>query len=273
MPTVACIQLSTQDTIEINIREATLLIEEAAAKGADFIALPENVSCMGVEGEQLKALSPAQDRHPVVKAMQENARKLGKWILVGSVPVAIGEQDRLSNRSLLINNEGTVVAAYNKIHLFDADPGDARAYRESSRFYPGEKSVIAKNTPIGTLGMTICYDLRFAYLYRALAQAGAECITVPSAFTYTTGIAHWHTLLRARAIETGCYIIAPGQCGTHPGHRRTYGHSLIVNPWGEIIAEADEQPGVTLASIDLAQVHDARKRVASLSHDRKFSFD
>ena len=181
----------------------------------------------------------------------------------------IAGKSRVVNRSLLVDPSGAITARYDKLHLFDVDVGDGQAYKESATVEPGERAVLAA-TPWGLAGLSICYDLRFAYLYRALAQAGAGMLTVPAAFTYATGKAHWHVLARARAIETGSFVLAPNQCGTHAEGRKTWGHSLIVNPWGEILADGGEEVGIVTATIDLDQVTEARRKIPALKHDRSF---
>ncbi len=187
---------------------------------------------------------------------------------MGSLAIRL-EAERLANRSYLIDPHGRVAASYDKIHMFDVQLSEREGYRESSTFRPGARAVVAE-TPLGPIGLTVCYDLRFPYLYRALAHAGAKILTIPSAFTRVTGEAHWHVLLRARAIEAGAYVIAPAQCGAHAGGRRTYGHSLIVAPWGEVLADGGAEPGFVIAEIDLAAVAEARRRVPSLDHDRAY---
>lgn len=268
MITTACIQLNSTNNIEANLEQAEQLIRQAVAKGAKLVTLPENATIMEEQGARIKAQSPTADTHIAVKYFQQLAQSLDCWIIVGSIPVSVEHDEKLANRCFVFNNNGTVSASYDKIHLFDANPKPGEHYTESHRYLSGDTAIIV-NTPWAKIGLSICYDLRFPHLFRTLAQAGAECIIVPSAFTYTTGKDHWHVLLRARAIETGCYIIAPAQCGTHPGNRKTYGHSLIIDPWGHIIAEADEQPGIILATLDIAQVHQTRKALPSLSHDRE----
>lgn len=263
----ACVQLNAQDNLAQNIKQAEALVREAASKGAQFIALPENALFMH---------APGAGAHPDTAAetarLSALAGELGVWLLIGSVHVPAGN-GKSFNRSLLISAEGKIAARYDKIHLFDVTLKNGETYAESDRIAPGGDMVLAE-TPWGELGLTVCYDLRFPHLFRALAKAGAGIITVPAAFTYTTGSAHWHVLLRARAIETGCFIIAPGQCGMHPGNRRTYGHSLIIAPWGEILAEGSEdKTGITLATLDLAKVDEARAMIPALQHDRAFKVE
>ncbi|MEO3434744.1 carbon-nitrogen hydrolase family protein [Inquilinus sp. CAU 1745] len=265
---VACVQVNAGPEIEPNLTAAGDLVRRARDSGAELIALPENVS-MIVQG-RAKVLERArpQDDHPAVPFFADLARETGAMILAGSLAVSLGE-GRVANRSFLFDAEGRIVATYDKIHMFDVDLPGGESYRESATFRPGDQAVLVE-TPWGGLGMTICYDVRFAYLYRALAQAGASIITVPAAFTVPTGQAHWHVLLRARAIETGCFVIAPAQTGTHDQGRRTYGHSLIVAPWGEILADAGEDVGFIPADLDLDAVAEARKRVPALRHDREY---
>jgi predicted amidohydrolase len=216
-----------------------------------------------------KARSEAD--HPMLAAFRELARETGAWLLLGSAVVRRGDgDDRLANRSFLVAPNGEITARYDKIHMFDVELAGGESYRESNAFRPGDKAVLAE-LPWGVLGMTVCYDLRFPQLYRALAQAGADFLSIPSAFTVPTGRAHWHVLMRARAIETGCFVFAPAQWGEHAEGRKTYGHSLIVAPWGEILAEAPDGVGFVTAEIDRAKVADARRSVPSLSHDRSFA--
>jgi predicted amidohydrolase len=217
----------------------------------------------------MAALARPEAEDASVAGYRDLAVETGAWLLAGSL-VLRGAGDKLVNRSLLIGPTGEIAARYDKIHMFDVEIPDGQSYRESRAYQGGARAVTAE-LPWGRLGLTVCYDMRFAYLYRALAKAGAAFLTVPSAFTRFTGEAHWHVLLRARAIETGCYVIAPAQCGDHEGGRETYGHSLIVAPWGEVLADGGTAPGVTLAAIDPAKVDEARAMVPALDHDRDFS--
>jgi deaminated glutathione amidase len=267
---IACVQLNSGSDIAANIAKVETLVAEAADEGAELIALPENAFLMDVP----TASHPrhAQDEHVAVQASAALAKKHRCWLLAGSIAVATNDKSKNVNRSLLFNPEGQVAASYDKIHLFDVDIGDGQTYRESEKMLPGCKAVLF-DAPWGKTGVTVCYDLRFPQLFRFLAKAGAGIITVPSAFTRVTGEAHWHVLLRARAIENGCFIVAPAQCGTHPGGRKTFGHSLIVDPWGKILAEGSgEKEGVIFADIDLGQVAKVRKSLPSLTHDREFTF-
>ena len=267
----ACIQLSSAREVEPNIAAARTLIRAARAEGAELIMTPE-VSDM-MEPKRAQRLAKAQDEstHAMLAAFRELARETGAWLLLGSAVVRRDDGDqRLANRSFLIAPDGAVAARYDKIHMFDVELAGGESYRESNAFRPGEQAVLAR-LPWGTLGMTVCYDLRFPHLYRALAQAGADFLSIPSAFTVPTGRAHWHVLLRARAIENGAFVFAPAQSGEHAEGRKTYGHSLIVAPWGEILAEAEDGPGYVIAEIDPAKIAEARRSVPSLRHDRSYA--
>jgi len=266
---VACIQTNAAPEIETNLQNIEPLIRSAREKGAELITLPENVSLMIRGREKLFARAKSEAEHPAVAFFSRLARETGAWILAGSIAIDIGH-DRLANRSYLFGADGKVAAHYDKIHMFDADLGENETYRESANYRGGNRAVVA-DTPWGKIGLTICYDLRFPYLYRALAKAGASIITVPAAFTVPTGKLHWHVLLRARAIETGCFILAPAQGGVHDGGRSTYGHSLIIAPSGEIIAEADETPSLIMAELDLNKVTEARRMLPTLQHDCEFT--
>jgi deaminated glutathione amidase len=264
----ACVQLCSSGDVAENIRVASALIREAKAKGADFIATPENTTLMAPDdGVKLERIFPEQ-ADPALPTFRALAEELGAWLLIGSLAIKVSDA-KTANRSFLIDPKGAIAARYDKIHLFDVDLPSGEVYRESNTVAGGGRAVTA-DLPWGKIGLSVCYDLRFPQLYRTLAQAGALLLTVPSAFTETTGKAHWHVLLRARAIENGAFVIAPAQCGTHAGGRRTYGHSLIVAPWGEVLVEAGTDPGVIVADIDPARAADARARVPNLRHDRPF---
>jgi predicted amidohydrolase len=265
----ACVQMTAGPEVVPNLGAAATLIREAAAKGATFIATPENTSIIEPGRDKALAKSFSQDEHPGLAYFSALAKELGVWLLIGSMPIRV-EPERLANRSFLIDDQGRIGAQYDKIHLFDVDLPNGEVYRESERIRAGAQAVLAP-TPWGPLGMTVCYDLRFPQLYRDLAHAGASFISIPAAFTVPTGEAHWHVLLRARAIETGAFVLAPAQCGQHAGGRRTYGHSLIVAPWGEILAEAGDQPGIIVAELDFSKVAAARAMVPSLRHDRDYA--
>jgi predicted amidohydrolase len=264
----ACVQLRSSDDVNENIATASKLIREAAKAGAAFIATPENTTLMAPDGGAKLEKSFSEERDPALPAFRALAEELGVWLLIGSLAIKVSDT-KTANRSFLIDPKGAIAARYDKIHLFDVDLPSGEKYRESNTVAGGNRAVLA-DLPWGKMGLTICYDLRFPRLYRKLAKAGAQILTVPSAFTETTGKAHWHVLLRARAIENGAFVIAPAQGGLHANGRRTYGHSLIVAPWGEILAEGGTDPGVFLADIDMAAVAEARGRVPSLTHDRDF---
>lgn len=266
---LACIQTNTGNDMAANIAAAETLIRQAHDAGADFIALPECVAMMEPDKSLVREKAAAQDGHPALRRFAELASETGKWILGGSVAVTT-DDGRVANRSVLFDGSGGIAAQYDKIHMFDVDLPGGESYRESQTYRPGADACLAA-TPWGMLGMTVCYDLRFPQLYRALAHAGAGLLSVPSAFTRQTGRAHWHVLLRARAIETGCYVFAPAQCGDHPGNRQTYGHSLIVDPWGEVLADGGEETGFVIAEIDPAKIGEARSALPSLDHDRDFT--
>ena len=261
---LACVQVNAGNEIAPNVAAASALVREAADRGADFISLPECVALIEPDRPALRRKISAEADHPALAAFSDLARETARWLHVGSLPVLAGD-GRIANRTFLLDPKGAVAAKYDKIHMFDVDLANGESYRESDTYRPGEAAVVA-DTPFGRFGLTICYDVRFPRLYRDLAEAGAEFIGVPSAFTRTTGRAHWHVLLRARAIETGCWIFAAAQCGDHAAGRQTYGHSLIVDPWGEVVAEADEEPGVIIAEIDPARVAAARRSVPSLAN-------
>jgi len=262
---VACIQNCAGPVLEHNLEESSRLAREARDAGADLLCLPEFVSCLEVTDTGLEVGPAPEDSHPALARYRDLARELEAWLLVGSLAVRTASGG-VRNRSLLLDAGGEVVARYDKLHLFDVDLGGGERYRESDTFEAGDEAVVAE-TPWARLGMSVCYDLRFAYLYRALAQAGAEVLAVPAAFTRTTGQAHWHVLLRARAIETGSWVVAPAQYGRH-GKGETYAHALVVDPWGEVVADAGEAPGFAVAEIDLSRVESARRRVPALRHDR-----
>ncbi len=266
----ACVQINAGDDMAANVASATELIISARREGADFIGVPENVSMMVYGSKQIRGNSYSESNHPALGSFRDLAAKTGAWLLIGSLTIQTGEEDgRVANRSFVLDASGEVVSRYDKIHMFDVDLPNGESYRESKNFRPGCEAVIA-NTEFGVVGLTICYDLRFAHLYRSLAHAGAHLLAVPAAFTRVTGEAHWHTLLRARAIETGCFVVAPAQCGVHPGARETYGHSLVISPWGEVLAAAGEEPGFIIAQIDPAACYKARAMVPALACERPF---
>jgi deaminated glutathione amidase len=264
----ACVQLNSGDDVAANFVATETLIREAKREGADFIATPENSLLMTRDISRKLANSFSEADDPMVPAFCRLAAELEIWLLVGSLAIRV-RADKTVNRSFLIAPDGTVAARYDKIHLFDVDLPMGEIYRESDSVEGGAHAETAV-FPWGKIGLSICYDLRFPQLYRALGQAGAIVFTIPAAFTVTTGQAHWHVLARARAIENGAFVIAPAQCGTHPGGRRTFGHSLIVSPWGEVLADGGTKPGIIVAEIDPALSFDARARIPSLSGDRSF---
>jgi predicted amidohydrolase len=266
------IQTNVSNDMAENIAFVHEQARRARETGADFIMTPENTGLIGANRKETLDKAETEDSHRMLAAAIAAARDTGAWFLLGSIHVRVTGEEQIRNRSYLIDPSGGIVASYDKIHMFDVQLAGGESYRESSTFRPGEKSVLAE-TPWGVLGMTICYDLRFPYLYRDLAHAGAVMLSIPSSFTVPTGQAHWHTVLRARAIETGCFVFAPAQVGTHKGsNRKTYGHSLVIAPWGEVLADAGgETAGVVVAEIDLAKVDEARKMVPSLTHDREYA--
>jgi len=266
---VACVQLNAARDIAPNIAAASTLIRAAKAQGAEFILTPENTGMIEPKRPQMLEKAKPEADHPAIPAFSALAADFGVWLLIGSLQIKL-DAATCANRSFLFDAKGRVAARYDKIHMFDVDLKGGESYRESKTFRPGDRAVVA-DTPWGKVGLSVCYDLRFAYLYRALAQAGASFLTVPSAFTVPTGQAHWHTLLRARAIETGSFVFAPAQCGEHAEGRKTYGHSLIVAPWGEVLADGGDEPGVITADIDPAKVDEARAMIPALTHDRRFS--
>lgn len=265
----ACIQLNSNDDRNSNIAKAAILIRKAKAAGADLVITPENTDLMAPPKSLYRAQKFFQDEHPALKHFQALAKELDLWLVIGSLAIKVPDKEKLANRSFLIDNKGNISCYYDKIHLFDVTLSTQEEYKESSRCMPGNQAVVG-DTPWGKLGMTICYDLRFPHLFRELAKRGAKCITVPAAFTQLTGEAHWHVLLRARAIETGCYIFAPAQTGTHPGNRHTYGHSVIVDPWGVVLTDGGYNEGIVMANIDLNMVDNIRRKLPSLHHDREF---
>jgi predicted amidohydrolase len=266
--TVGLVQMRSGLDPVVNLDTAAKLIREAKAGGADYVQTPEMTNIMELKRERLFAAIVAEEADPSLAAFRELARKLGIYLHVGSLAIKLAGE-RAANRSFLIDRTGEIVARYDKIHMFDVDLASGESYRESRNFRPGETAVAA-DLPWGRLGLTICYDLRFPALYRALAESGSSMLAIPAAFTRQTGEAHWHILVRARAIENGSFVLAAAQGGLHENGRETYGHSLVVDPWGRILAEGGVEPGVVLAQIDPAAVATARGRVPSLQHGRRF---
>jgi deaminated glutathione amidase len=271
---VGLIQFSASDQPTDNLKTVLQMVQNAHAKGAQFIVTPEVTNCISLDREHQSTVLHHQNDDPSLKAYQQAASDLGVWLMIGSLALKSSDPDgRFVNRCFLIAPDGVIHAQYDKIHMFDVTLSKTEIFLESKGFRPGNQAVLAA-CDFACVGLTICYDLRFARLFRDLAQAGAQIITVPAAFSPVSGKAHWHALLRARAIETGCYILAPAQTGTHKAtvgkQRQTYGHSLVVDPWGQIIADASVDVGITIVEIDLEQVETARKRIPSLQHDRKY---
>ena len=267
--TAAMVQMRTGLLPEPSLEQGTKLIREAVAQGADYVQTPEVSNMMQLNRKALFEHLATEENDISLKAYRALAKELKIHLHVGSLALRFSEEKAV-NRSFLIGPEGNIFASYDKIHMFDIELDGGESYRESANYQPGETAVIS-DLPWGRIGLTICYDVRFPALYRALAEAGAAFITVPSAFTVRTGEAHWHTLLRARAIENGCYIFAAAQAGKHESGRECYGHSLIVDPWGVVLAEGGVEPGIVMASIDPARVVSARKSIPSLQHGRRFS--
>lgn len=268
------IQLNSSDDPVANLPRTQGLIAQAVGQGAQLVATPEVTNVLSTSRSHQKAVLQREEQDQTLAALRTQAEELGIWLLVGSLGLLTEDADgRFANRSFLIDPQGKIKARYDKIHMFDVQVTESETYRESDGYRPGETATLAE-TPFGTIGMTICYDMRFPHLYRQLAQAGATILTAPAAFSPVTGAAHWHSLLRARAIENGCFVIAPAQTGAHDiskgKPRSTYGHSLVVDPWGEVLLDAGEEEGAFLVDLDLSQVENTRKRVPSLSHDRPF---
>ena len=264
----AMIQMRSGLTPGANIDNAVHLISQAKSAGAEYVLTPEMTNILAAKREQLFAAVVEEDSDTSLASLRELARKLGIYVHIGSLAIKISP-DRAANRSFLIGPKGDIVARYDKIHMFDVDLADGESYRESRNYRPGELAILA-DIPWGRLGLTVCYDLRFPALYRALAEAGATLLAIPSAFTKQTGEAHWHVLIRTRAIENGCFVFAAAQGGKHENGRDTYGHSLIVDPWGRIIAEGGTEPGIVMAEVDPAEIAKARARIPSLQHGRRF---
>ena len=295
----ALLQITSSDTPADNAAAVRAMMRTARAQGADLVCTPEITNCVTSSRARQAAVLMTEDTDPTLAALRDEAAALGLWLAIGSLGLRTGDPDgRFANRSFLIDPSGGILARYDKIHMFDVDVSPTETYRESAAYRPGNRAVVAR-TPLATFGLTICYDVRFPHLHRALARAGAEVILAPAAFSPVTGAAHWETLIRARAIETGCFVLAAAQTGLHPQSapvptpapapaptpvptpaptpvptpapdRRTHGHSLAVAPWGEVLADAGTEPGITLVDIDLSRVAEARRRVPALTHDRAF---
>jgi deaminated glutathione amidase len=268
------VQLTVTDDPAANLSATVDYVRQAVAEGAGFVLTPELTNGLSSSRAHQRSAFRHEADDPTLAALRAEAQAAGVWLLIGSLGLLTGDADgRFANRSFLIGPDGSIVARYDKIHMFDVNVSETEVYRESEGYRPGAEAVVA-DAGFAKIGMTVCYDVRFPALYRRLAQGGAQIIAVPAAFNHITGAAHWEVLLRARAIETGCFVLAPAQTGFHPeSHgkgRRTHGHSLVVAPWGEVLADAGVDPGVTLVDLDLTEVPAARGRVPSLSHDRGF---
>jgi predicted amidohydrolase len=274
--TVACVQTTAGPDVKTNIINASALVREAHKSGATLIVLPEVTNIIDMDRSAMAEKLSAEVDDISLVAFCTLAVELKVWLLLGSLGLkhetALNAEGKpkFANRSFLIGDDGVVRNRYTKIHLFDVDLGAGETYQESKSYKPGNETVVA-DTPWGKLGMTICYDIRFPHLYRKLAQAGAKFLSIPAAFARPSGKAHWHVLMRARAIENGCYVFAAAQCGEHGGGRSTYGHSLIVDPWGEILADGGTEIGFVLAEIDTSLVDKVRQKIPSLTHDRDYS--
>lgn len=273
---VGLVQLNVSDDPIANLSQTIPLIRQAAAEGAQLVLTPEATNILSPDRKRQDAVLHVQAKDPTLSALRSEARAAGIWLLIGSLALKADDGDRFVNRSILIDPEGDVAASYDKLHMFDVTISETEQYRESAAYRPGDRAVVTKAAGV-PVGLTICYDLRFPHLYRKLAQAGARILTVPSAFSPTTGAAHWEVLMRARAIETGCFVLAPAQCGTHDAPhspdrvpRRSHGHSLAVDPWGKVLADGGVTQGLTMVELDLGAVDRARSRIPSLTHDRPF---
>lgn len=266
------LQLTVSDDPQGNVPLVRDALRVAVDQGAGFVLTPEATNCLSSDKAHQMAVLTDEGTDPVLAMLRDETARAGIWVLAGSILVQTGG-GKLANRSLVIDPSGQIVARYDKIHLFDVQVSPTETYRESATIQPGNRAVVVP-MPFGVIGLTICYDIRFPHLHRALAQAGAEILCVPAAFSPVTGAAHWETLLRARAIETGCYVLAPAQTGTHPGRgkrpRQTWGHTMAIAPWGELLVDAGTEPGVVCVDLDLSQVTQARARVPALTHDRDF---
>jgi len=270
----ALLQLNTSDDPRANLELTSAMIGEAARQGADFVLTPEVTNCVSQSRSHQRAVLQHQEDDITLSGLRDAARQYGIWLSIGSLALKTEDADgRFANRSFLIGPDGTIVAQYDKIHMFDVTVSETESYRESAGYRPGEEAVVAQ-TLFAKVGLSVCYDLRFPHLYRALAKSGAEILLIPSAFSPVTGAAHWEPLLRARAIENGAFVLAAAQTGTHKAQsgkpRRTYGHAMAVSPWGEVLIDMGETPGVAVVDLDLKEVAKSRQRIAALTHDRPF---
>ena len=270
----AILQLTSSDDPSENVATVSKMLEDAVSQGAEFVLTPEVSNCVSTSRTHQSSVLMLQNDDVFLQASQKEAEALGIWLLIGSLALKTGDADgRFVNRSFLIGPDGKIRAQYDKIHMFDVSIDENETYHESAGYRPGKSAVVAK-TEFATIGLSVCYDLRFPKLYQSLTSAGAQILTVPSAFSPVTGAAHWHSLLRARAIETGCYVLAPAQTGLHSSSRGkvrvTYGHSLVVSPWGEVLLDAGTEPGVYMFEINMEKVDDARRRIPALRNARPF---
>ena len=264
------VQLTAGEDPAANLPGLLALLDRAAEMGADLVLTPEVTNCVSTSRARQRELLAREEADITLAACRDWAARAGRWLSLGSLALKTGDADgRFANRSFLIGPDGAIAARYDKLHMFDVAVSQTETYRESAGYRPGDRAVVAR-TPLGAIGLSVCYDLRFPYLYRDLARCGAQILTVPSAFSPVTGAAHWEVLLRARAIETGCFVLAAAQTGDHGG-RRTWGHSLAVAPWGEVLGDGGTAPGVVTVEVDLARVEEARARVPALSHDRSYA--
>lgn len=270
MAIVAALQLCSSDNVDANLAQAGQLIARAADEGAKFIVLPENMAIMGHNERDKLKVRETFGQGKIQTFLSEQAKNQGVWLVGGTIPMACDNNEKVRAASLLFNDQGVCVARYDKIHLFDVAVSTNEKYHESETIEPGN-TIVTCPTPFGVVGLSVCYDLRFPELFRCLFNAGAEIIVLPSAFTVRTGLAHWEVLTRSRAIENSCYVIGAGQGGTHANGRQTYGHSLIIDPWGTIIAEkSDMEVGVITASIDLNVLRAIRQAMPISAHQRLF---
>lgn len=268
---VAVLQMTSTAVPGDNAAQVTQAIAQAADQGADWVMTPEVTNCLSSSRAHQARVLRSEDQDQTLAAARAAAAQHGIWVLLGSIALAepLAEDTRFVNRSILIDDAGQITARYDKIHMFDVTVSETETYRESAGYRPGTQARLAQ-TPWGAVGLTICYDVRFPSLYRDLAQAGARFLTVPSAFSRVTGAAHWEVLLRARAIETGCFVLAPAQTGRHDAKRATYGHSMVVAPWGEVLLDAGTRPGLYLVDLDPEDSDKARTRIPALGHDRPY---
>lgn len=270
---VGLVQLTSSDDPQENLLVVSNYIADAARDGARFVLTPEVTNCLSASRKRQAEVLVTEDQDMTLSMLQSEAARHKIWLLIGSLALKVEDDSRFVNRSFLISPEGKIAARYDKMHMFDVSINEVETYRESDGYRPGDRAVLGHVNDV-PVGLTICYDLRFPYLYRGLAKAGAKILTVPSAFSPDTGAAHWEPLLRARAIETGSFVLAPAQCGTHPTtkgrQRSTHGHSLAVDPWGRVLADGGDMPGVVMVDLAIQDVDDVRRRIPSLTHDREY---